>query len=82
MRSAQDATYVTLHADEELFSDGLLEADIESAILTGRIEERQRTGIPGQWKYRVRGFTASRDIIEVIVRISPAGIVVVTVYAL
>jgi hypothetical protein len=36
---------VTLHADEEMYNDGLTVRDIESAILTGWIEERQRTGI-------------------------------------
>ena len=71
---------ITLHADEEMFNDSITVADIEHAILTGRIEERQRTSIPGQWKYRVRGLSMSGDTTEVIVRSSSAGAVIVTVY--
>ena len=71
---------VTLHADEEMFDDGLTIFDIENAILTGQVQERQRTGIRGQRKYRVRGYSLSSDIIEVIVRASSAGAVIITVY--
>jgi hypothetical protein len=73
---------VTLHADEEMFNDGLTGNDVENAILTGWIEERQRTGIPRQWKYRVCGFSLSGDRMEVIVKISSAGVLIVTVYLL
>jgi Domain of unknown function (DUF4258) len=71
---------ITLHADEELFNDGFMITDVEHAILTGRIEERQRTAIPGQWKYRVRGMSTSGATMEVIVRASSGGTVGVTVY--
>lgn len=33
---------VTLHADEEMDEDGLSVFDLESAVLTGEIVERQR----------------------------------------
>ena len=33
---------VTVHAEEEMASDGLTIFDVERAILTGEIEERQK----------------------------------------
>ena len=72
---------VTLHADEEMYNDGLTLRDVESAILTGWIEERQRSGIPRQWN-RLCGFSSSGDKMEVIVKSSSAGVVIVTVYLL
>jgi len=65
-----------------MYNDGLTLRDVESAILTGWIEERQRSGIPRQWKYRLCGFSSSGDKMEVIVKSSSAGVVVVTVYLL
>ena len=73
---------VTLHADEEMYNDGLTAVDVENAILSGRIEERQRTGITGQWKYRVRGPGCSGDTIEVILKLGPLGAIIVTVHVL
>lgn len=46
---------VTTHADEEANEDDLSILDIESAILTGSIVERQRDRETREWKYVVHG---------------------------
>lgn len=46
---------MTLHADDEMDADGLTVYDVESAILTGHIGERQRDRASAEWKYVVRG---------------------------
>ena len=46
---------LTLHAEEELEADRLTIFDVESAILTGRIVERQRDAELGGWKYVLCG---------------------------
>jgi hypothetical protein len=48
---------VTTHADDEAEEDGLSILDVESAILTGAIAERQRDRETREWKYVVRGQT-------------------------
>ena len=44
---------VTLHAEEEMDEDGLSVFDLESAVLTGEIVERQRDRQTREWKYVV-----------------------------
>ena len=46
---------VTLHAEEEMDEDGLSVFDLESAVLTGEIVERQRDRGTREWKYVVNG---------------------------
>lgn len=46
---------VTLHAADEMTADHLMVFDVENAILTGEIVERQRDLDTGEWKYVVRG---------------------------
>ncbi len=48
---------MTTHADEEADEDDLSILDIESAILTGSIVERQKDRETGEWKYLVSGQT-------------------------
>jgi hypothetical protein len=45
----------TLHAEEEMANDNLSIFDVERAILTGEMVERQRDNATGEWKYLVRG---------------------------
>lgn len=72
---------MTLHAEEEMDQDGLSIGDVERAILTGEILERQRNGLTGEWKYRVRGQTLAGDEMEVIAKLGPTGkVVMITVY--
>lgn len=74
---------MTLHAEEEMNEDGLTIYDVERAILTGEIVERQKDKMTAEWKYRVKGKAVDRDAVEVIAKISPTGkLVVITVYLL
>lgn len=43
------------HAFRELVSDGLTVLDLEGAVLTGRIVERQRDRLTGEKKYVIEG---------------------------
>jgi hypothetical protein len=74
---------MTLHADEEMEADNLSILDIEQAIFTGQILERQRDRLTAESKYRIRGYNIDENAIEVIVKLSPTGkIIIITVYAL
>ena len=46
---------VTLHALDEMDEDALSVFDVERAILTGEVIERQRDRAAREWKYLVRG---------------------------
>jgi hypothetical protein len=48
---------MTTHADEEADEDSLTIFDIESAILTGSVVERQRDSETREWKYVIKGET-------------------------
>jgi hypothetical protein len=72
---------MTLHAEEEMNEDGWSVFDIERGILTGQILERQRDGLTGEWKYKIRGKTLHGEKLELIVKIGPTGkLVTITVY--
>lgn len=42
---------ITVHADEEMDDDGFVIEDVESAILSGEIVQRQTEAITGESKY-------------------------------
>ena len=46
---------VTLHALDEMDEDALSVFDVERAILTGEVIERQRDRATREWKYLIRG---------------------------
>ena len=46
---------VTVHAEEEMDEDGISVSDLESAVVTGEILERQRDRVTREWKYVVKG---------------------------
>ena len=46
---------MTLHAEDETDADGLSVYDVESAVLTGKIVERQMDRPGGERKYVIRG---------------------------
>jgi hypothetical protein len=72
---------MTLHAEEEMNDDNLSVYDVEQAIFTGEIVESQKDDKTGEWKYRIRGRTVSGGKVEVIVKLSPTGkVVIITVY--
>ena len=46
---------MTTHADEEADADDFSVLDVENAILTGKIVERQKETETGEWKYVISG---------------------------
>ncbi|NEN95578.1 MAG: DUF4258 domain-containing protein [Moorea sp. SIO1F2] len=74
---------MTIHADEEMDDDNLMLADVEQAILTGEIIERQKDRATAEYKYRIQGYSTDGDPVEVIVKLGSSGkVIIITVYAL
>ncbi len=72
---------VTFHADEEMDDDELSIFDVERAVLTGVITERQKDIETTEWKYIVRGQTIEGSTIEVVAKLASTNkMVVITVY--
>ncbi len=72
---------MTVHADDEMDEDGLSIFDVESAILSGKIIERQKDQSTGEWKYLVRGESLAGESVVTVTKISPTGkLVFVTVF--
>ena len=72
---------MTLHAEEEMNDDGLSIFDVERAILTGEIIERQEDRITGEWKYLIAGHSLHGASVEVAAKISMTDkLVIITVY--
>lgn len=78
----QQQYVVTLHADDEMNVDGLSVYDMESAILTGEIIERQRDMTTLEYKYRIRGKALDGTLMEVVTKIAITNkLVFITVYS-
>jgi hypothetical protein len=72
---------MTLHAEEEMNDDDLTIFDVERAVLTGEVLERQADQVAGEWKYLVAGQSVDGDNVEVVAKISmTAKLVIITVY--
>ena len=73
---------MTIHADEEMDDDDLTIFDVENAILTGEIVERQKDGETREAKYLVRGETLkSTEFIIVAAKFGITGkLIILTVY--
>ncbi len=72
---------MTLHAEEEMNSDDLSIFDIEQAIITGQITERQKDIETGEWKYLIRGKSIEDNDVVVVSKLSPMGkLIIITVY--
>jgi uncharacterized DUF497 family protein len=66
---------------EEMDSDGLSIFDVERAILTGRIVERQKDAETGEWKYLIKGKSVDGTEMVAVSKLSPTGkLVIITVY--
>lgn len=75
------AYVMTIHADEEMDDDGLTIFDVECAILSGHIIERQRDRQTGEWKYLIEGQTHDGLPVVVVTKLSPTNaLVIITVY--
>jgi len=74
--------YLSSHAEEEMLDDEFERADIEHAILNGRVEKKLTEDVRGT-RYRIEGPTRDGRIIHVICRFREnANLIVITVYAL
>lgn len=72
---------LTIHAEEEMDEDDLGVFDVERAILTGVILERQLDRETGDWKYVLEGLSVSDESVRVVVKLSPVGeLIIITVY--
>ena len=72
---------MSIHAEEEMVEDGLTIFDVEHALLTGKIVERQKDDQTGEWKYLVEGQTYGSEIAIVVVKLNLIGkLVIITVY--
>jgi len=72
---------MTLHAEDEMEDDALTIDDVEHALLTGQIVERQRNRETKEWKYLVTGRSRAGNAVGVVAKLSPTGkLVIITVY--
>ncbi len=72
---------MTTHADEEMWDDGLAIQDIENAILTGQITERQKDRHSTEWKYLIKGPSLDGNLIAVVAKVGYTGkVTIITVY--
>ena len=76
------AYYLSSHAEEEMWADRLERADVENAILSGRIDKRMTRDFRGT-RYRIRGPSLDFRMIHVICRFDEKSeLLIITVYAL
>jgi hypothetical protein len=72
---------MTIHAEEEMDADDLSIFDVEQAILTGQIIERQKDTETGEWKYLIKGQSVEGGDVVVVSKLSATGIlIIITVY--
>lgn len=72
---------MTLHADEEMDEDELTIFDVESAILSGKIIERQKDQNTGEWKYLVKGESLTGESVVAVTKIGPTDkLMFITIY--
>jgi len=72
---------MTVHANDEMEDDKLTILDVENAVLTGVIIERQKDSAMGEWKYLCEGQSQSGINIVVVGKISVVNkLVIITVY--
>ena len=74
---------MTTHADEEADADDFSVFEVESAILTGAIVERQKEAETGEWKYVISGEAVDGTPMSVVAKFgtSVQMLYILTVYA-
>jgi hypothetical protein len=73
---------MTLHAEEEMEDDGFTVFDVEEAILTGRIVQRQKDRPTGEWKYVICGRSVDQIPLSIVGKLGSTGkLVLITVFA-
>jgi Domain of unknown function (DUF4258) len=83
-RLIREQSYVmTIHAEDEMVVDNLTIHDVEHAIPTGEIIERQEDAGTLERRYCIRGRAVDDDDVEVVAKVSPGGgrVVIITLYA-
>jgi hypothetical protein len=72
---------MTLHAEEEMNFDDFTIFDVENAILTGSIIERQSDSSTREFKYVIEGSSLTGRPVGIVVKLSPTSkLVMITVY--
>ncbi len=72
---------MTIHAEEEMNNDGLTIFDVERAVLTGKIIERQKDRHTEEWKYLIAGSAIDERLTIVVGKLSLTDkLVIITVY--
>ena len=72
---------MTVHAEEEMGADDLTIFDVESAVLSGRVVERQRDRETREAKYLVQGRGLDDEAVVVVAKVSSTRkMVIVTAY--
>jgi len=73
---------MTIHADEEMDNDGLTIYDVENAILTGKIIEKQKDRETDEAKFLVRGEAVdSAEILTAVTKFGFTGkLIIITIY--
>ncbi len=72
---------MTFHAEEEMSDDGFSIFDVEHAILTGEIAERQVDHQSNELKYVIDGLSIFGDALTVVAKIGPTDkLIIITVY--
>ncbi|MGQ9627473.1 MAG: DUF4258 domain-containing protein [Anaerolineae bacterium] len=76
------AYFLSAHAEEEMWADGLERVDVENAMLKGRIKKRLIANLRGT-RYCIEGPTLDGRLIHVICRFHETmELIIITVYAL
>lgn len=74
--------YLSAHAEEEMWADGLERKDVEHAILKGRIEKKLTQDARGT-RYRIKGPTIDGGPMYIVCRFSAKSeLIIITVYTL
>ena len=72
---------MTIHGEEEMENDRLSILEVENAVLTGEIVERQREESAAESKYLIMGKTLDDLGITVVAKLGATGkLVIITVY--
>ena len=70
--------YLSAHAEEEMWADGLERPDIERCILRGRIEKRMAQDVRGT-RYRIEGPAGDERLIHVVCRSHEVRDLIITI---
>ncbi|MBF0457332.1 MAG: DUF4258 domain-containing protein [Nitrospirae bacterium] len=72
--------YISSHAEDEMFDDGLEREDVENVILKGRLERKLLTDIRGT-RYRIEGLMLNGETVHVVCRFREnSSLVIITTY--